>query len=70
MTVSSQHPGRRLSVAGWIVFMSLVVLALSALSILRARGEKPAAPPREWSAYREPGDVATIAPAEWNTLSR
>jgi len=44
--------------------MSLVVLALSALSILRARGEKPAAPPREWSAYREPGDVATIAPAD------
>jgi hypothetical protein len=64
MTVSPQSPGRGSSVAGWIVLTGVVVFALSALLVLRARGEKPTAPVREWSAYREPGDVVTIAPAD------
>lgn len=63
MTTRSQLRSRRTPVVRWIVLSSVFVLALLAPPTTLADGGK-AKSTRHWSAFREPGDVVTIAPAD------
>jgi hypothetical protein len=64
MTTPTQPRSWRSLIGGWIALTSLLLLAVSVPPAAHALGAETTARTRHWSAYREPADVATIAPAD------